>query len=62
LLSLSTVDVRVEQDPARLRPADVPRIVCDPRSFQALTGWQATIPLEQSLADILNDWRARIRA
>jgi GDP-4-dehydro-6-deoxy-D-mannose reductase len=62
LLSLSTVDVRVEQDPARLRPADVPRIVCDPRRFQALTGWQATIPLEQSLADILNDWRARIRA
>jgi GDP-4-dehydro-6-deoxy-D-mannose reductase len=60
LLSLSTVDVRVERDPARLRPADVPRIVCDPSRFRALTGWTPEWTLNQSLTDILNDWRAHL--
>jgi GDP-4-dehydro-6-deoxy-D-mannose reductase len=59
-LSLSVVSVRVERDPNRLRPADVPRIVCDPRRFQARTGWRPTISLQQSLRDILDDWRTRL--
>ncbi len=62
LLDLSRVPVRVELDPARMRAADVPQIVCDPRRFQARTGWQPTIPLDQSLADILDDWRTRVQA
>ncbi|HMA35446.1 MAG TPA: GDP-mannose 4,6-dehydratase [Chloroflexia bacterium] len=62
LLAMSTVDVRIERDPARLRPADVPRIVCDPRRFQALTGWQPTIRLTTALSDILDDWRQRVLA
>jgi len=60
LLSLSVVDVRVERDPNRLRPADVPRIVCDPRRFRTCTGWHPTISLQQSLRDILDDWRTRV--
>ncbi len=62
LLSLSTVAVRVERDPARLRPADVPRIVCDPSRFRARTGWQPAISLEESLRDVLDDWRRRVAA
>ena len=60
LLGLSRVPIEVQLDPARMRPADVPAIVCDPRRFHDATGWQATIPLEQSLADILDYWRARV--
>lgn len=62
LVGMSHVTVHIEQDPARMRPADVPVIVCDPRRFQQLTGWRAEIPIERSLADILNYWRARIQA
>src|SRR4051812_25796305 len=53
LVEMSRVTVHIELDPARMRPADVPVIVCDPRRFQAQTGWRAEIPLERSLADIL---------
>ncbi|MGI8586416.1 MAG: GDP-mannose 4,6-dehydratase [Chloroflexia bacterium] len=59
-LSMSSADVRVERDPARLRPSDVPRIVCDPARFHERTGWLPEIGLEESLADILNDWRNRV--
>ena len=61
LIRLSGQEVAVVQDPARMRPVDVPCVVADCRKFQALTGWQARITFDQSLADVLADWRARVR-
>jgi len=60
LISYSRVSVRVEQDPTRMRPSDTPEIRCDASKLRAATGWEPTIPLEQSLRDVLDDWRARI--
>ncbi len=59
MLSYSRVPITVEQDPARLRPSDVPDIRCDAHKFQALTGWRPRIPFETTLRDVLDDWRAR---
>lgn len=60
LLSLCKVRVRVELDTSRLRPADVPLIVCDSRKFRDLTGWRPTIPLHRTLSDILDYWRSKL--
>ncbi len=64
LLSVSgaklTVKIRVE--PERLRPADVPAHVGDPRRLQEATGWKPRIHLEQTLRDLLEDWRRRLAA
>jgi GDP-4-dehydro-6-deoxy-D-mannose reductase len=60
LLALSTTKVEVRVDAARLRPADVPAQVGDPSRLRQATGWQPEIPLEQSLADLLEDWRGRV--
>jgi GDP-4-dehydro-6-deoxy-D-mannose reductase len=57
LLAFSTRDIAVEPDPARMRPADVPRVACDSRRFRERTGWAPQIPLEQTLFDILEHWR-----
>ncbi len=62
LLSQSRVPIRVEQDLTRLRPSDTPILYCDPRKFRARTGWSPQIPLEQSLRDILDYWRVKIKA
>jgi GDP-4-dehydro-6-deoxy-D-mannose reductase len=62
LIAQSRVPVEVRQDPARLRPADVPRMVCDATRFRNATGWAPTISLEQSLHDVLQDWRTRVVA
>ncbi len=61
LLSLASVEVKVEVDPARLRPSDVPISVCDNRRLVAATGWQPQIDLERSLRDLLDDWRRQVR-
>lgn len=58
LLSLTRVRVRIEVDPARLRPSDNPLILGSHARLTADTGWTPVIPIEQTLADVLEDWRA----
>jgi GDP-4-dehydro-6-deoxy-D-mannose reductase len=58
LVGLVRVPVRVERDEARVRPAEIPRLAVDPSRLQAATGWEPTIPLEQTLADALAAARA----
>ena len=57
LLSLAQVKVRVEVDPARLRPSDNPVIVGSHARLTADTGWRPEIPIDQTLADLLDWWR-----
>lgn len=59
LLAQSATRVEVRVDPDRLRPSDVPVQVGDPARLQAVTGWAPAIPLEQTLRDLLDDWRQR---
>jgi len=59
LLSKSKVNAKVEQDPDRLRPSDVPILCGDSSKFSQETGWQPEIPFEKTLEDLLNYWRER---
>lgn len=59
LVSLARLPLRIEPDPARRRPADLPWLVGDPSAIARDTGWSATIPLERTLADVLEEWRGR---
>jgi GDP-4-dehydro-6-deoxy-D-mannose reductase len=61
LVEMSRARLRVEPDPARLRPADVPVIYASVAKLAARTGWLPEIPLERTLRDTLEDWRARVR-
>ena len=60
LASLARVPVRVEPDPARMRPADLPYLVGDPARTYAECGWRATTPFAATLADVLAEWRAAV--
>ncbi|HVE80877.1 MAG TPA: GDP-mannose 4,6-dehydratase [Candidatus Dormibacteraeota bacterium] len=61
LLKHTTIDIRVEQDPERMRPSDMPINYGDSSKVKNITGWEPIIPLEQTLADVMNDWRERIK-
>ncbi len=60
LLAISNIDVKIEVDPQRLRPSDVPVLLSDSSKFKKLTGWEPKIPLRQSLQDLLEYWRERV--
>jgi len=61
LLSYSTASIEIRIDQKRFMPIDVPIIQGDASRLRQTTGWQPNIPFEQSLLDVLNDWRSRIR-
>ena len=59
LLALAEVEITVETDPERYRPADVPIIYGSAEKLEVETGWQPEIPFEKTVADVLEEWRAK---
>jgi GDP-4-dehydro-6-deoxy-D-mannose reductase len=62
LLSHSHVEIRVERDPRRYRPVDVPVAYGSAAKFRQRTGWEPQIPFEQTLRDTLAYWREQTGA
>ena len=60
LLSLSDAEIRVERDPARYRPVDVPQVYGSADKFRRRTGWKPEVHFDQTLRDTLDYWRAQI--
>jgi GDP-4-dehydro-6-deoxy-D-mannose reductase len=59
-LGLAKVPIEVRTMPERVRPLDIPLLLGDSSRLRQLTGWRPTVPLQQSLRDVLDDWRARV--
>lgn len=62
IVELAKVEVKIETDPARLRPSDVEILIGDSSKFRADTGWEPRIPFEQTLRDLLDHWRRTLKA
>lgn len=60
IVKQSDKDIKVEVDPARLRPVDVPIIEADTTKLRECTGWTTQIDLDRTLEETLNYWRARV--
>jgi GDP-mannose 4,6-dehydratase len=61
LKSLAKVPIKHAVDPARLRPSDVTLQIPDTGKFRAVTGWEPKIPARQTLSDLLDYQRERVR-
>lgn len=59
LLAVSRHGGRVEVSAQRLRPAEIPVLLGSAAKLQAVSRWQPRIAWEQTLADVLDDWRSR---
>jgi GDP-4-dehydro-6-deoxy-D-mannose reductase len=60
LVGMAQHPMRLVPDPELQRPADVPVLRGDATRLREATGWRPTIPLEQTLHDMLDDWRRRL--
>ena len=60
LLAKASRPMRLVSDPGLQRPVDIPVLVGDNTSLRDATGWEPTIALDQTLSDVLADWRARL--
>jgi GDP-4-dehydro-6-deoxy-D-mannose reductase len=62
LRALAGVKVDVRLDPARLRPVDMPELRGSAGKLADHTGWEPTVPIDETLRALLDDWRERLAA
>ena len=62
MLSLSTVHITQDNDPAKFRPVDTPISFGDYAKLKATTGWEPQIKFEQTVMDLLDHWRSVVKA
>jgi GDP-4-dehydro-6-deoxy-D-mannose reductase len=62
LVLLARVPVEVREDPARMRPADVPVSVGEAAKLRRATGWAPRVPLAEALRTVYEDACARLAA
>lgn len=60
MLSMATVPMELVADPDLQRGVDIPVLLGDSSHLTADTGWIPEIPLSTTLADLLDDMRARL--
>lgn len=56
MADIEGIHLKITHDPARFRPSDQRHVRGSCAKILAATGWQPSIPLEQSLRDVLSDW------
>lgn len=59
LLKLAKIDMRVEADPLRLRPSEVPIAVGDASLAHERLDWRPRLKLDTLLRDLLEYWRSQ---
>jgi GDP-4-dehydro-6-deoxy-D-mannose reductase len=60
LLRQSQASISLERDPARLRSTDLPRLFGDASRARNCLTWSPKRRFEDTITDVLNDWRGRL--
>lgn len=60
ILNNTCADIRIEVDKKKLRPADTLVMEADISKLQKLTGWKPQIRMEQTIREMLDDWRRKV--
>jgi GDP-4-dehydro-6-deoxy-D-mannose reductase len=58
LMSIAGSGLDLVVDPALERPADLPVLRGDSTLLRSVTGWRPTLPIDTTLRDVLEQWRA----
>jgi GDP-4-dehydro-6-deoxy-D-mannose reductase len=61
LVGKARAPMRLEGDPSLQRPVDVPVLRGDYTRLSKATGWEPEIDLDQTITDLLEEWRDHVR-
>jgi GDP-4-dehydro-6-deoxy-D-mannose reductase len=61
LVSHAKIPVEIRRDPARFRPHDAPLVLGDHTRLRTELGWEPTVPMTTTLADLLEFWRHQVQ-
>jgi GDP-4-dehydro-6-deoxy-D-mannose reductase len=59
LIAHARVTVQVRVDPTKFHPNDLPLLVGDPTRIRSELGWSVSIPLDDTIDEVLDYWRGQ---
>ena len=59
LIALAKTEIKVVQNPARMRPSDTPVVCGNHDKLTAHTGWKPELGIDEILKDALDYWRGQ---
>lgn len=62
IMNLADYEVSIRTDPALVRPDDNPLLVGSYQKIKKTCSWKPEIEINESLQDVLNDWKKRLSA
>ena len=62
LISISGVDVKIEIDPERMRPSDVPTFYGSYKKIYDKFGWEPKISIDETLNDMIDYWVENLKS
>ena len=62
LIDLSNTKVTIKVDSKRVRSSSTPPLIADCTSFKKITGWEPEITLQETLSDLLNFERNKLKS
>lgn len=60
MLASSSVEIKVDTDRNRLRPAPIPRVVGNASKARSLLNWRPSRDMKMCFSQILEDWRQKV--
>lgn len=57
LIAMARCEIPVQVDPERMRPADLPYVLCSPKKIEKTINWKPEIEIQQTLNEMLEDIR-----
>lgn len=60
MCNMSKCEIRVEEDPNRMRPSDTPIICCNHDKLTKDTDWEPKLGMDSILGDVLAEWREKL--
>lgn len=60
LLKAAAIDAPITQDPAKMRPSDTATLSGSFDKLKQATGWEPSLPLHTTLADVIAYWREQL--
>ena len=61
ILGMTEKRFSIREDPSRMRPSDVPKLICDATKFREKTGWKSELGLNEMVLDTLNYGRDKFK-
>ena len=60
IVEIAGIKIEITKDETRMRPSDVKILQGSHEKFTKATGWEPEIPMEKTIADLLDYWRERV--